>query len=444
MDGVGNRPGWAWIFILEGLFTVLFGISSYFTLPHSPERARFLTEEEREYVVSRLRETGATGSDDNADGFSWKEIWQAFTLPQVGLVAVAFFFDGTLIYALAYFTPSIIASLGYTNANAQLYSVPPFAMAFVVAIVVSYLSDRFGARGLVTIFAGILSTIGSAMFYGTNSNHVRYGSLFMSITGAYTAAPALSTWNANNTAPYTRRATAIAIGFIMTNSGGILATWLLGTLSPAPLYRKATLVLLIFSVLMTILAALNIVYLKSQNRKKEERRARMEKGSEEPGLGDRSAWELTGDNVGWSFEGNGDTTSSQGYQPVPSQTQVRKVDSSFGREKGSLEGFVNQYHRVFNRKLHAESRTQSPKNPTTNNLNKARLISPRKIRVVPAAFDVAAATLGAVEEAVTDVDPEPDTDTDAEEIVGTVEVECALPLTVVVVFTTITVVPLAL
>ncbi|KAG6848105.1 hypothetical protein H0H93_003326, partial [Arthromyces matolae] len=249
----------------------------------------------------RLRETGATGSDDNADGFSWKEVWKAFTLPHVVLVALTFFFDGNYVCDTSHlatdpdirvssFTPSIIASLGYTNADAQLYSVPPFVLAFIVAIIVSYLSDRFGARGLVTIFSGVLSTIGFAIFYGTHSNHVRYGSLFLSITGAYTAAPALSTWNANNAAPYTRRATAIALGMITSNSGGILATWLLGTLSPAPLYRTATLVLMIFSVLMTIFSALNIGYLKSQNRKKEERRARMEKGSEQPGIGDRSAW----------------------------------------------------------------------------------------------------------------------------------------------------------
>ena len=100
MDGVGNRAGWAWIFILEGLFTVLFGVSSFFTLPHSPARARFLDTEEKEYVIARLRETGATGLDDRADMFSWREIWQTFTLPHVWMVAVAFFFDGNALVSL--------------------------------------------------------------------------------------------------------------------------------------------------------------------------------------------------------------------------------------------------------------------------------------------------------------------------------------------------------
>ncbi|KAG6843993.1 hypothetical protein H0H87_010884 [Tephrocybe sp. NHM501043] len=75
----------------------------------------------------------------------------------------------------------------------------------------------------------------------------------------------------------------------MTNSGGILATWLLGTLSPAPLYRKATITLLIFSVLGMIITGMNILFLKAQNRKKAEI-AHMSREDEKPGLGDRSAW----------------------------------------------------------------------------------------------------------------------------------------------------------
>ncbi|KAG6860541.1 hypothetical protein C0995_010003 [Termitomyces sp. Mi166 len=308
MNGVGHRPGWAWIFILEGLFTFLFGLSAFFTLPRSPASARFLDKNEKAYVISRLRETGATGRNEEVDTFSWREVGQAFTLPQVWFLAVIFFFDGVLVYGLAYFTPSIVSGLGYINANAQLFSVPPFAVAFAgqwlhpifypspaeipkVTVITSYISDRYGCRGYVIIFSGVLATIGFAVFLGVKSVHVKYGSLFLSVTGSYAAAPALCTWSANNATPYTRRATAVAIGFIMTNSGGILATWLLGgTLSPPPLYTKATITLLIFSILMIIFTSFNIIFLTSQNRKKAAIRATISRENEKPGLGDRSAW----------------------------------------------------------------------------------------------------------------------------------------------------------
>ncbi|KAG6870295.1 hypothetical protein C0992_000483, partial [Termitomyces sp. T32_za158] len=121
------------------------------------------------------------------------------------------------------------------------------------------------------------------------SLHVKYGSLFLIVTGAQSATPALLTWGANNASPYTRRATASAVGSIMSNSGGILATWLLGTLSPAPLYRKAAMTFLIFSVLIFLLSGINIIYLNSQNRRKAVIRAAMSPEEEKPGLGDRSA-----------------------------------------------------------------------------------------------------------------------------------------------------------
>ncbi|KAF8328006.1 hypothetical protein F5887DRAFT_1189491, partial [Amanita rubescens] len=110
------------------------------------------------------------------------------------------------------------------------------------------------------------------------------------ITGAYSGAATLATWNTNNATPHTRRATTIAIGFIMTNSGGILATWLLGDLSPAPKYRNTTITLLIFSTLMVLFSAVNLFYLWDQNRSKRAIWATMSREHEEPGLGDKSAW----------------------------------------------------------------------------------------------------------------------------------------------------------
>ncbi|KAL0573852.1 hypothetical protein V5O48_008093 [Marasmius crinis-equi] len=287
MNGVGGKPGWAWIFILEGLFTVAFGILSYFILPRSVDRAYFLNAEEKRYVDAKLAEDSIHSEEAS---FSWREVVEAFKLPQLWFLGPTLFWSGVTLYSLAYFSPSIIQSLGYTAAKAQLMSVPPFAVAFVVSIICAFVSDRFRCRGYVTIFSAVLAIIGFAMFLGSNSPQVQYGSLFFSIPGTYTGAPTLSAWQSNNASPQTRRATAIAFGFIMSNSGGILATWLLGSLSPAPRYTEATITLLVFSVCILIGAALNLAYLTSQNKKKAETRRTMTRVEEKPGLGDRSAW----------------------------------------------------------------------------------------------------------------------------------------------------------
>ena len=55
MAGIGGKPAWAWIFILEGLITVIASIASCFIIQDFPDTAKFLSEEERTFVVRRLQ-----------------------------------------------------------------------------------------------------------------------------------------------------------------------------------------------------------------------------------------------------------------------------------------------------------------------------------------------------------------------------------------------------
>ena len=83
MDGVGGLEGWRWIFILEGIVTVLVAISAFFLLYDFPETAGFLTEEERAFVVHRLKYQGQVEGDGTAqvaqaEEFQWAYVLQAF------------------------------------------------------------------------------------------------------------------------------------------------------------------------------------------------------------------------------------------------------------------------------------------------------------------------------------------------------------------------------
>ena len=90
---MSGRPGWAWIFILEGIFTSVFGIISYPFLPRSVAHTRFLSVEEANYVMKVLKADGAV-VDDDSDKFSWSEVGRAFTLPHVWILGVIFFCGG--------------------------------------------------------------------------------------------------------------------------------------------------------------------------------------------------------------------------------------------------------------------------------------------------------------------------------------------------------------
>ncbi|KAL0956920.1 hypothetical protein HGRIS_003024 [Hohenbuehelia grisea] len=290
MSGNAGRPGWAWIFIIEGMVTVLFGIFFFFVMPASPKDCGLLKEDEKEMIMQQLRNDGAISADDSCDQFSWGEVSKALQAPHQLLLNALSFFHGTLLYSVSYFVPTILLSLGYDHNAAQLMSVPPYAVSFVVTNAASFFADQYHCRGAVIMFGGIMCTLGFAMFHGSYRHSVQYGSLFFTICGANVISPATGTWAANNNSPHIRRATAIALVPIFANTGGILSTWLMGFISRAPRYEKATIVLLVFGICVALCSAANVAYLSQQNKKRAAIRAKHAEALERPGLGDRSAW----------------------------------------------------------------------------------------------------------------------------------------------------------
>ena len=63
-------------------------------------------------------------------------------------------------YSLALFTPTIIKELGYTNANANLLSVPPYVFGFITTLVVAIASDRLARRGIFIVGAMLAVIVG--------------------------------------------------------------------------------------------------------------------------------------------------------------------------------------------------------------------------------------------------------------------------------------------
>src|SRR6201999_2120996 len=54
MDGVAGYSSWRWIFILEGLASIVVGVFAFWLVPDWPEDARFLSEQERVIVTQRI------------------------------------------------------------------------------------------------------------------------------------------------------------------------------------------------------------------------------------------------------------------------------------------------------------------------------------------------------------------------------------------------------
>jgi len=90
MDGIAGLEGWRWIFILEGIATVVFALAAFWLLVDFPETAKFLSEDERAFIVYRLKYQGQVASTQEgrmqaaqAEEFSWAYVRQAFSDWQV-------------------------------------------------------------------------------------------------------------------------------------------------------------------------------------------------------------------------------------------------------------------------------------------------------------------------------------------------------------------------
>lgn len=164
MDGIGGKHGWAWIFILEGLATILVGVASFFVVQDFPDEATFLSEDDRRRVVRRLKDDKQSSAEHEAFklDYLWASLsdWKTYT----GMI-IYMGCDGAL-YAFSLFLPTIIKQLGYTSTRAQLLSVPPYAVAAVVTIFVGFVADRTGQRGLCNMAVSMFGIIGFAMLLG--------------------------------------------------------------------------------------------------------------------------------------------------------------------------------------------------------------------------------------------------------------------------------------
>ncbi|KAF2464318.1 MFS general substrate transporter [Lindgomyces ingoldianus] len=228
MDGVGNLEGWRWIFILEGILTVIVAITAYFILFDFPETASFLTEEERAFVVYRLKYQAAQDDEETKvaqdDTFKWEYVKAAFLDWQIWTNIWVYWGIVAPLYGISLFLPTIIRALGYTSSTAQLLTVPIYVTASILAIAVAYVSDRYGKRYPFILVCLCIMAVGFIMCISSSTPGVIYAGVFIAACALYPAFPGNITWLSNNLAGSTKRATGQAIQIACGNLAGAMAS----------------------------------------------------------------------------------------------------------------------------------------------------------------------------------------------------------------------------
>ncbi len=128
------------------------------------------------------------------------------------------------LYAFSLFLPTIIKNMGYTSTHAQLLTVPPYACAAVMTILVGFMADRFRQRGLFNIAFSLIGIAGFAMLLSTTKPHIQYTGTFLGAIGIYPCIANTISWVSNNTEGVYKR--GIVLGFVIGwgNLNGIVSS----------------------------------------------------------------------------------------------------------------------------------------------------------------------------------------------------------------------------
>ena len=156
LDGLFGLRGWQIMYIAEAIPTVVIGVLTYFVLTDRPQQAKFLTEEERNWLVTTIAaERRAT---EAARKFT---LWEAFYNPKVLLLALNYVGIVTASLGMLIFVPQMIKSLGsYSNMTVGWLTMIPYICGGIAMVVWGRVSDRMDERRWNLFLGCVLSTIG--------------------------------------------------------------------------------------------------------------------------------------------------------------------------------------------------------------------------------------------------------------------------------------------
>ncbi|KAL4925274.1 major facilitator superfamily domain-containing protein [Aspergillus undulatus] len=234
LNGHLGLEGWRWLFIIEGVPSIAVGLLVLFFFPSYPERAGWLTAEEKELQARRLGANRSSGEDK----INWPDAKEALCSIPLYVHYLTYLTIGTGVASLAYFAPTIIEGLGYSDLQAQLFTVPPYGIAYPITLLIAWLSDRFKSRG---IFATCCCAMASIAFIiqaalPADAYIARYAFLVIATISVFGGLPSINAWVGDNVRNTTASSLAIALNIAFSGPGQIIGVWIYRS-QDAPAYR---------------------------------------------------------------------------------------------------------------------------------------------------------------------------------------------------------------
>ncbi|GAA5903135.1 hypothetical protein JCM8208_000461 [Rhodotorula glutinis] len=221
LNGKAGLEGWRWIFLLFGIITVALGFMSWFVIVDFPDRAKFLTPEQKTWAIERIQQDRGDATPDAVTG---KKLLTHALDFKIWCFGLCFCFSTMPAYAFSYFLPVILSGGGYDVKTSLLLSAPPYVVAGFFTAMMAFLSDKFRKRALFIAISATVCLTGLFIMAYAGPLGVRYFGAFLTISGAQSNVPAVLAYQATNVLSHSKRALSSAACIGMGGVGGIFAS----------------------------------------------------------------------------------------------------------------------------------------------------------------------------------------------------------------------------
>ena len=152
LDGAMGLKGWQWLFIIEGVPSILLGIVSWFYLTDRPERASWLSPEQKAWLAAKLNAEIAA-----KQAVKHMTLGEALSSPKVIILSLVYFGFVGALYGMQFWLPQIVKAFGLTNAQTGFVTAIPYLFGTIAMILWARHSDASRER-VIHVGAPLLLT----------------------------------------------------------------------------------------------------------------------------------------------------------------------------------------------------------------------------------------------------------------------------------------------
>jgi len=249
LHGRSGLQGWQWLFLVEGIPSIILGFVTLFYLTDRPEKAHWLLPEERESILNELR------SEQERPVYT---LGQALSNPAVLLLTALYFAMQIGFYGFTMWLPLIIKGMsGMSDLLVGILSAAPYILAAIGMVVVGTHSDRTGERRMHVALSCVTAAAGLGISAVLQNPWIALASLSLAALGLWGT---LGPFWAMPTAFLSGTAAAGGIALINSvgNLGGFVGPYAMGWLKQTTGGFTVGLFTLAGSLLVAALLAVSI------------------------------------------------------------------------------------------------------------------------------------------------------------------------------------------